>query len=66
MRFLNGTAFLNHHFIKMGWLSSWLSVVPKTERGIVFPLLEANLNRYAAEQGLTLTVPMAFIEAAKV
>ncbi|RYZ36397.1 MAG: SAM-dependent methyltransferase [Sphingobacteriales bacterium] len=25
MRFLDGTAFLNHHFVKLGWLGSWMS-----------------------------------------
>jgi len=63
MRFLNGTAFLNHHFVKVGWLSSWLEVVPQSNWPVFFPQLEKNLNNYALKLGgLTLTVPMAFLE----
>ena len=66
MRFLNGSAFLNHHFIKVGWLSSWQSIIQENEWETVFNLLETNLNNYANKKnGLTLTVPMAFIEGEK-
>lgn len=64
MRFLNGTAFLDHHFIKLGWLSSWLSMVPEPDWETIFSLLESRLNEYAASNsGLSLTVPAAYIEA---
>lgn len=66
MRFLDGTAFLNHHFIKLGWLSSWQKLIPEDDWPTVFPLLEEDLNKYAAiHGGLVLTVPMAFIEGEK-
>lgn len=67
MRFLNGSSFLNHHFIKMGWLSSWLELIPKSEHENIFNLLELNLNNFAEKKGeLSLTVPMAFIEGQKI
>lgn len=67
MKFANGTAFLNHHFVKLGWLTTWLQLVPKTDHQKVFGLLERHLNQVAAENsGLSLTVPMAFIEGEKV
>ena len=63
MFFLNGSAFLNHHFVKVGWLSSWLELIPENERKTFFTLLEKNLNLFAEKSGrLTLTVPMLFIE----
>lgn len=66
MRFLDGTAFLNHHFIKLGWLSSWQKLIPQEKWNEVFPLLEINLNKYAeSNNSLMLTVPMAFIEGEK-
>lgn len=66
MRFLSGTAFLNHHFIKVGWLSSWLNIVPESEWPEVFTQLENDLNEYARQNGeLKLTVPMAYIEGEK-
>jgi ubiquinone/menaquinone biosynthesis C-methylase UbiE len=66
MHFLDGSAFLNHYFIKLGWLSSWLSLVPQEHHTTVFTKLEENLNALAARNGaLKLTVPMAYIEGVK-
>ncbi len=66
MRFLNGTAFLNHYFVKLGWLDSWKKIIPGLDQFNVFGQLENNLNSYAAKRGgLTLTVPMAYIEGSK-
>ncbi|HEV7571987.1 MAG TPA: class I SAM-dependent methyltransferase [Thermoanaerobaculia bacterium] len=59
MRFANGTALLNHYFIKLGFLDAWKKVVPGTE-GDVFARLRDALD----EDGeLRLTIPMAYIEA---
>ncbi|MCD6011370.1 MAG: class SAM-dependent methyltransferase [Flavipsychrobacter sp.] len=63
MRFLDGSAFLNHYFVKLGWLASWKEIVPADKQEGVFIALEKNLNALAAKSGcLTLNVPMAFIE----
>jgi arsenite methyltransferase len=63
MTFLNGTAFLNHYFVKLGWLASWKQLIPITEQAVVFATLEHNLNEYAQKTGcLKLSVPMAYIE----
>jgi ubiquinone/menaquinone biosynthesis C-methylase UbiE len=64
MRFLNGTALLRHHFIRLGFLDGWRKVVEPDEERAVFAALEQGLNRVAEERGdLTLTVPLAYIEA---
>lgn len=66
MKFADGTAFLNHHFVKLGWLTTWLQLVPKEHQQKVFTRLEVNLNKLANEHnGLSLTVPMAFVEGVK-
>jgi ubiquinone/menaquinone biosynthesis C-methylase UbiE len=66
MKFLDGSAFLNHYFVKLGWLSSWRDLVPQEEQKKVFALLEANLNEHAKNSGeLKLTVPMLFVEGEK-
>jgi arsenite methyltransferase len=66
MRFASGTAFLNHYFIKLGFLGAWKNVVPGRESDM-FPLLERRLNETAAERGeLSLTIPMAYVEAVAV
>lgn len=63
MRFADGTALLNHHFIKLGFLDAWKKVVPGNERK-VFTRLSDGLNEVARQRGeLRLTIPMAYIEA---
>jgi hypothetical protein len=67
MRFLDGSSFLRHHFIKLGWLLPWKAIVPEADRQVVFELLEANLNVYSAKTGeLRLTVPMALVAGQKI
>lgn len=66
MRFLDGSAFLNHYFVKLGWLESWKNLLPEKERPEIFTALEQNLNAYSMQSGgLTLTVPMAYMEGEK-
>ena len=63
MRFADGTALLNHYFIKLGFLDAWKKIVPDNERA-VFTRLRDQLNAIAREDGeLRLTIPMAYIEA---
>ncbi len=66
MKFLDGSAFLNHYFVKLGWLASWRDLLPQEEIIEIFTSLEQNLNAYSiASGGLTLTVPMAYMEGEK-
>lgn len=67
MKFVDGSAFLNHHFVKLGWLTTWIGIFPKDELEEIFSALEKNLNDYSFQNnGLTFTVPMAFIEGEKI
>lgn len=64
MNFLDGSAFLNHHFVKLGWLSSWKNIIQDENLQEVFRCLENNLNNYShINKGLKLTVPVLFIQA---
>src|SRR5215510_2008704 len=66
MRFADGSALLRHHFIKLGFLDGWKSVVEPGSRKRVFSRLESDLNRLARSQGeLLLTIPAAYVEARK-
>jgi ubiquinone/menaquinone biosynthesis C-methylase UbiE len=66
MKFRDGSAFLNHYFVKLGWMADWKSLIPGSDRQKVFQLLETNLNNYAEQAGmLELTIPMAYIEGIK-
>lgn len=63
MRFRDGTALLNHHFIKLGFLDDWKKVAGDDLRA-VFSKLLAKLNEIAHRDGeLCLTIPMAYVEA---
>lgn len=66
MKFVDGSAFLNHYFVKLGWLTTWMSILPKDDLQEIFSALEQNLNKYSiVNGGLSLTVPMVFMEGEK-
>jgi ubiquinone/menaquinone biosynthesis C-methylase UbiE len=66
MRYLNGTAFLNHHFIKLCFLESWIKILPENQTRHIFARLEERLNHYAdAHEGLNLTIPLACFDCTK-
>jgi ubiquinone/menaquinone biosynthesis C-methylase UbiE len=66
LRYANGTAFLNHYFIKIGFLDAWKSLIPEESREKFFTRLEEKLNHIAEKEGeLKLTIPCACIEASK-
>jgi arsenite methyltransferase len=60
MRFANGAALFNHHFIKLGFLDAWKKIVSGKEE-LIFRKL---LNRLTGEVGLT--IPMAYLEGVAV
>jgi arsenite methyltransferase len=66
MRFANGSALLRHHFIRLGFVPGWKSVVHLDLLQETFEALERNLNALVKERGeLALTIPMGCIEARK-
>jgi len=66
MQFADGTSFLNHHFVKVGWLTTWTGLFPGEKLHEIFSNLEKDLNKYAAvNKGIRLSVPMAYIEGVK-
>ncbi|HEY0618340.1 MAG TPA: methyltransferase domain-containing protein [Kribbella sp.] len=60
MRFADGTALLNHYFIRLGFLDGWKSIVPAEDADRVFSALEAELNR---RPEISLTIPTACFDA---
>lgn len=64
MRFADGSALFRHHFIRLGFLPGWKSLVPVEALQTTFDALERRLNTLARERGeLALTIPTACIEA---
>jgi arsenite methyltransferase len=65
-RFVDGSALLHHHFIRLGFVQGWKSIAPDGAAEKVFAALENHLNMLAAKQGeLSLTIPAACIKACK-
>lgn len=66
LRFLNGTAFLNHYFIKYAFMDGWKSIFPTDLLNPVFTQLEKNLNALAKKKNeFKVTIPIAYIEGEK-
>lgn len=66
MRFCNGTALLNHFFIRLGFMGGWRGVVGGDHEVLFFTELENDLNNYATKFGeLKLTIPVGYFEATK-
>src|SRR5712692_2876523 len=51
MRFADGSSLLRHHFIRLGFVPGWKSIVPADALQQTFETLERNLNALAAERG---------------
>ena len=66
MRFADGSSLLRHHFIRLGFVQGWKSIVTIDSLQKTFEALERRLNAVAEERGeLTLTIPMACVVACK-
>lgn len=64
MRFANGSTFLRHQFIRLGFMSGWKAIIPTSRHTEFFTELESCLNESAIQEGeLSLTIPMACITA---
>ena len=64
MRFADGSALLNHWFIRLGFLPGWRAILDGEEVVRVFDALEHRLNTLARRNGeLALTIPVAIFDA---
>jgi ubiquinone/menaquinone biosynthesis C-methylase UbiE len=63
LRFADGAALLNHHFVKLAFLDGWRGVVAGDPSRLFGRLLQ-RLDAVARQEGeLRLTIPMAYVEA---
>jgi ubiquinone/menaquinone biosynthesis C-methylase UbiE len=66
LRYLDGSAFLRHFFIRLAFLPDWRAIVAGADEPALFAALEGRLNALTREQGeLRLTVPMLLVAAAR-
>jgi arsenite methyltransferase len=66
LRYLNGSAFLNHSVIIVGFIDPWRNLLEEQDKAVFFDKLEDNLNEYSVEKGeLKVTIPMVYFECKK-
>ncbi len=66
LRFASGTALLRHCFMRIGFVPTWKSILAPDPGNVLFETLEQRLNERANQfAGLSLTIPMALVEAEK-
>ena len=64
--FSNGTAMLNHYFIKVAFVDSWKEILPKDKIQEVFKIIETKHNEQAEEfGGIKLSIPFVLINCHK-
>jgi ubiquinone/menaquinone biosynthesis C-methylase UbiE len=65
-RFSNGTAMLNHYFIRLAFMDSWIKILPENKLEQIFDTIERRLNDQAKILGgIKLTIPYVLINAIK-
>lgn len=65
-KFVNGTAMLNHYFIRLAFMDGWKEIVPENRHKEVFGLIEEELNYQSQTDGIMkLSVPFVVIDAMK-
>jgi hypothetical protein len=65
-KFTNGTAMLNHYFIKVAFLESWKKILPEDKIQEIFEIIEDKLNKLSEGLGgLKLSIPFVLINGIK-
>ena len=65
-KFTDGTAMLNHYFIRLAFMDSWIKLLPGDKVEQVFDSVESRLNEQSfISGGLKLSVPFVLINAYK-
>ena len=65
-KFADGTAMLNHYFIRLAFMESWIKLLPKDKTEQIFDTIETRLNEQAHQLGgIKLSIPYVMINAKK-
>lgn len=66
-KFADGTAMLNHFFIKLAFMDSWIEILPPDKTEMIFDEVEKRMNKLAEANGyFKLTIPFVTINAIKI
>ena len=65
-KFADGTAMLNHYFIRLAFMDSWKKILPKDKIEEVFSLVESAINEQSKLLGgFKLSIPFVMINSIK-
>jgi arsenite methyltransferase len=65
-QFSNGSAMLNHYFIRLAFMDSWIKILPDDKSEQIFDTIETRLNEEAKILGgIKLSIPFVLINAIK-
>lgn len=65
-RFTNGTAMMDHYFIRLAFMDAWIKFLPSENVNLIFNEIETRLNHLAKQNdGIQLSVPFVLIESVK-
>lgn len=65
-KFTDGTAMLNHYFIRLAFMDSWIKLLPEDKTEEIFDTIESRLNEQAHQLGgIKLSIPFVMINAKK-
>ena len=65
-KFANGTAMLNHYFIRLAFMDSWVKLLPPDKVEQIFDTIELRLNEQSKILGgVKLSIPYVLINAIK-
>jgi arsenite methyltransferase len=65
-KFSDGSALLNHYFIRLAFMDSWIKILPENKLEQIFDTIEQLLNEQAKVLGsIKLSVPFVLINAIK-
>jgi arsenite methyltransferase len=65
-KFSDGTTMLNHYFIRLAFMDSWIKILPANKSEQIFDTIEIKLNEQAKILGnIKLTIPFVLINSYK-
>ena len=65
-KFVDGTALLNHYFIRLAFMGSWIALLTQNRVSEIFGMVESALNKQAdILGGIKLSIPYVLIDAIK-
>lgn len=65
-KFTDGTTMLNHYFIRVAFMDSWIKILPENKLEQIFDTIERRLNEKSQiSGGLKLSIPFIIINSIK-